>query len=384
MHQEINSRRDIAIDATRGLAMLLVFIAHFGWILSKKGGSTNLLFLTTNIGLFASPIFMMLSGCMLGYYYQRKKDDVPGFQRKFIDRGFFLLTIGHFLIMLAHVRLSGNIADAFRWGFITDAIGVSMICGALLVPVISAARRLVLGVVLFAAASILSIFWWPASPFGIFMKETLIGSSIAEYYVYNFPLMPWFALYIAGSGLGERISVYARDGKKKEIGSLLRGALLCLLLFLAVKLIMKLLVLQGYISTNDMLYIFLAKQSQKLPPTIGYFLYHGSIGVMILLTFMQYRDNDMVKKMLQALAFIGQASLAVFIVQYYVYYTIFYSIHAGDAVYWVAPLYFILSVALLWWFSIVWVRLGWNKYLSVLYPITCLQHNGTVGFRKPK
>jgi len=92
----------------------------------------------------------------------------------------------------------------------------------------------------------------------------------------------------------------------------------------------------------------------------------------------------MVKKMLQALAFIGQASLAVFIVQYYVYYTIFYSIHAGDAVYWVAPLYFVLSVGFLWWFSIVWVRLGWNKYLSVLYPIACLQHYGTVGFRKPK
>ncbi len=384
MQKEINSQRDIAIDATRGLAMLLVFIAHFGWILSKKGGSTKLLYLTTNIGLFASPLFMILSGCMLGYYYQKKKDDVVNFQKKFIDRGFFLLTIGHFLIMLAHLQLSGTLAKAFRWGFITDAIGVSMICGALLVPVMPATRRLVLGFVLYAMASILSIVWWPASPFGIFIKETLIGSSIGHYYIYNFPFMQWFALYIAGSYLGERISVYTRDRKENEIGDIVRLAVLCLLLFLAVKVIMKLLVLLGSISENGMLYIFITKQSQKLPPSIGYFLYHGCTGIMMLLLFMKYRENEKVKKVLQVMAFIGQASLAVFIVQYYIYYTVFFSIHTGDAIYWVAPLYLIVSVAFLWWFARMWVRLGWNKYLSVLYPIMLLQQSSTVWVRKPK
>jgi hypothetical protein len=70
---------------------------------------------------------MIMSGVMLGYLHRSNANKFQRIQTKLIDRGLFLLTIGHVLIALAHSGVAGGILEAFNWGFITDAIGVSII-----------------------------------------------------------------------------------------------------------------------------------------------------------------------------------------------------------------------------------------------------------------
>ena len=107
-------RRLQFIDASRGLAMLFVFVSHFayGFFDAELGGARETL---TAMGMVASPAFVILSGLMLGFVYRSAPSRFGDLRRKFIDRGLFLLTIGHVLILCAHLPLGrGLCGDSSR------------------------------------------------------------------------------------------------------------------------------------------------------------------------------------------------------------------------------------------------------------------------------
>ena len=122
-------RRDgriLTIDGARGVAMILVFVAHFSdayYGLSSPVRHGLLTFVTR----VASPAFVWISGIMLGILYHRHREHFERTRNRLIDRGLFLILVGHPLIAGAHFP------NGLRIVFITDTIGVAVIVGALLI-----------------------------------------------------------------------------------------------------------------------------------------------------------------------------------------------------------------------------------------------------------
>ena len=88
------SGRIVAIDASRGAAMLFVFLAHFSFVY-LMGPAPGQMELVAKASLIACPMFMIISGVTLGYLYRANANQFQRIQTKLIDRGLFLLTIGH-------------------------------------------------------------------------------------------------------------------------------------------------------------------------------------------------------------------------------------------------------------------------------------------------
>src|SRR4051812_38573057 len=104
------------LDASRGVAMLLVFLSHFAQGYFGETSTGRVPRVLWRVGLVASPTFVIISGTLLGFLYAQSRDDFGPVQSKLIDRGLFLLTLGHVLILGALVPY-GHTA---RWLFITD------------------------------------------------------------------------------------------------------------------------------------------------------------------------------------------------------------------------------------------------------------------------
>src|SRR5206468_3469031 len=98
------------------------------------------------IGRIASPTFVMISGLLLGFLYRTTRP-FAATRTKFIDRGLFLLTVGH-LLLCGALRPH---ADLARW-LMLDVMGIALITGATLIPGIGRPLRLVLSAVVYTGS----------------------------------------------------------------------------------------------------------------------------------------------------------------------------------------------------------------------------------------
>src|SRR4030095_264888 len=132
-----------AIDATRGIAMLFVCTSHFGWAyLGRLPGHEFEGALLEYVALIASPTFVTISGLLLVFLAKPRPHDSAALRAKLVDRGLFMLTIGHGLIALAHAPMAGGIGPALEWGFITDVIAVGLLIGPALIEHVRPGGRL--------------------------------------------------------------------------------------------------------------------------------------------------------------------------------------------------------------------------------------------------
>ena len=128
--------------------MLLVFLSHFAQVFfgeTSRGRIPNMFW---RVGLMASPTFVIISGTLLGFLYAQSAEEFGPVQSNLIDRGLFLVTVGHALILGALLQY-GHTA---RWLFMTDAIGISLIVGSLFVRRIGPSGRVVLGMMVYATS----------------------------------------------------------------------------------------------------------------------------------------------------------------------------------------------------------------------------------------
>src|SRR5438067_11359234 len=93
------------IDATRGAAMFLVFVAHFADIFFLQTKAVVPVLMRA-AGMVASPTFAMLNGLLIGFLYRTAPERFDRLRIKLVDRGLFLLTIGHIVIVGAHRAIS--------------------------------------------------------------------------------------------------------------------------------------------------------------------------------------------------------------------------------------------------------------------------------------
>ncbi len=363
----MSQSRLVAIDATRGTAMLFVFLSHFTESYIRPTNKFELMLWLYRISMLASPAFMLMSGIVLGYLYETHKENFVAMKRKLIGRGLFLLTLGRLLIILAHIPIAGGFQQALRWGFITDAIGMSVIVGSLTIKYLRPSIRFFIGLGLFTLSWWLILTWFPDGKPLEAIKGLLFGPMEGyenKIYADVFPIVTWFSLYLFGTCIGSRLGILQiREEMLKATSFVGRVASA---LSLAAVIILALRILMGPFDSSK-LGLALSSQlyPQKLPPTALYFAFYGGMGLSILYGYLKFRENAFVTIISQVTRVFGEVSLFVFVVQYYVYFSVFVLLKLDYSVLW--PLYFAASVIIIYIPSRIWYSRGLNKYLTVPY-----------------
>jgi uncharacterized membrane protein len=368
---QAKSDRVQALDAARGIAMLLVCVAHFNTAYFERlPGREFEAEVLRDITLIASPTFITISGLLLGFLARTRPWGAAALRIKLMDRGLFMLTIGHVLIALAHAPLAGGIGPAFEWSFITDVIAVGVMIGPVLVDRVPPGRRLALAGGLYAFTWVVVATWRPESAGMQRAKEYLVGPShfidgIPRLVFDGFPLIPWLAVYVAATVLGENLGRRAAAGRGAEIiPRLARVAFGCVLTALLVKGVPLALKHAGLAPTSVLVWT-LGWPLQKQPPAPAYLGVYAGLGLMLLCGLLAIDARPSLRRVLAVPALLGRTSLIMFLAQFLLYFSIFVWWSPPYTPLW--PLLLLASLVVMVGVGVLWARFGRNDVFGVGY-----------------
>jgi hypothetical protein len=346
--------------------MLFVFLSHFTAAYFWPNGPFELASYLATASMIASPTFVIVSGMVIGFLAVTDPRGFPTLRIKLVDRGVFLLVIGHLLLVLTEGPTFAHFGHAYSTSFITDAIAVAIIVGPWLLTAFGSRSRIALAVALFA------FDWWAVvawHPTGLFLTVKIYAVGISNLAggvgAQVFPIVPWIAVYLAATVLGERIGSLYAQGMQKTAQQLL--ARVGLVSFLAGSVAYAIVAInrragaaQGNIGTNLVNFLSIY---QKFPPGIVYLLFFGGVGVVMLAVILEVDRRGMFPWGMNQLRHVGRASLFAFISEYALYRTFLARIDLPYTPWW--PALFVLSVIVLMWASREWDRRGANRFLTV-------------------
>jgi hypothetical protein len=341
------------MDAARGTAMLFVFLSHFVEVYFKRHQIP--LDLAYAIAMIASPAFISISGAIMGILYRTRGERFHQTRWRFIRRGLFLLTLGRVLILIAHIPLAGGWKEALRWGFMTDAIGLCILLGPIAMEALRGHQRALLGLAVYAFSWIVIMAWTPAGLVAGVVKEFLFGPFllVSPFFTDVFPLLPWLGLYLIGTSVGELLGNFLVEGKHEK---LMRTTLLTGLIALASSI-----ALLGFRTLQEKVLgvasievHLLLSPLQKLPPGPVYFLFYAGCTFLLLWALIRFQHILPVEKYSSIVEVLGRNSLFVFIIQYFVYFSLFAVVAFGPKFLW--PIYFVLSAMAIWAVAYLWER----------------------------
>jgi uncharacterized membrane protein len=352
------------LDAARGSAMFFVLLSHFGFTFFPDQAAP-LPTAMRLVGMVASPTFMTLSGLLLGFLYCTSPNNFADLRIKLADRGLFLLTAGHLILLASHAPLYTT-----RFLHITDTIGVCILIQPWMISRLRARDRLVIGTVLFVASWTLVECWRPAGPTAHLVKETLFGTLTAvNYYRFAFPVVPWFSLGLAATSLGDRLGVYYLRGDGDGMRRLLmRTATIALFAAVCGKVICMALLNLFPGSALLMAVRTLSSPLQKQPPGLLYILFYGAIGLYLLSACMFLERTGRLRRPFVLVTMMGQTSLFVFLSHWFVYLIAIMGLRNHLPFVWAWPVYFIGSVVLVTSSAVAWHRRDYNRFITVGYP----------------
>lgn len=365
----VNEGRWRAIDAARGFAMLGVFVAHFG--AGIRADHPQVASVLRIMGMYASPLFVLTSGAMLGYLLAA----LPGERRermriRLVDRGIFLLTAGHLALSLAFYLRYGDARRALVEVHITDAIGFAILVGALIAHRWPPGARLAVAAVAHVVGLLLAFHWHPADWTGYALKVAIAGDvAIGTVGRSSFPLIGWLALYLLGSVLGERLVAARRSGNAVRFGAILVGAGLGAV---ATSLLLK----GAYYQSSPFvgsapavmspgwraLYIITSPVA-KYPPATAYFLAFGGLAIILLGCCLLTDGRRAFAPFHRWAAVMGQASFAVYVAQQYLLLVLLPTVRLQGPV--AIGLAFVGATISLWSFAFAWRRWVGNAVLTV-------------------
>lgn len=362
----VRKKRIEVIDAGRGAAMLFVFLSHFAEFYFGFHGKEKILEVVYNITMIASPSFMLISGTMLGYLYRSNPAGYSRIREKYIDRGMFLLLVAHLLILGIMLPYLHYVGHNYKILFITDTIGFSMILGSFLITRIQPLLRLLLSAGLYIISWVIVLELSEVRSHLSFWMEPLTGH-LPHLWFDSFPLLPWFALFFAGTVLGEKISVYFHKNTPQRIEkllirlSLLMGGLFAFLFVLKW-------VLRKWGSDVDNGYLgALLFHAQKNPPGFSYLIFYGGAGIFMLYSLSIAIRKHIFSEAIDFLRLIGRNSLFVFIIQYFFLISLNVLVKPCWSLFW--PLLFAAEVTYIVLLTKIWDSRGYNQLLTVLHPV---------------
>jgi uncharacterized membrane protein len=352
------------LDAARGVSMFFVLLSHFAGVYfiepEQEAWRSGLI----RIGMIATPTFMILSGMVLGVQYDAARAGFARIQARFIDRGLFLLLLGHVAISLALQRVEQGAFVVYT----TDIIGAAMILGALLVPKLGGRSRLYFSLTAYAASWLAVYFWHPApgGSTGETIKELMFGSlRPTALPAQSFPVVPWLAVYAAGSVLGERLSALVRSGAMRRLaGELTVLGVAGVVAMAGIKLAalaLGLSPLRGAVTSA------LLRVGQKSPPAPLYLLFYCGIGMLLIGVCFVAENRGWFRRAFRCAVVCGEASLFLFLAHFYLFWIGLYRLdHGGPGR---GLVYFALSMTLLVTAARIWQRRHYNRLFTVRYEI---------------
>src|SRR5438105_13904726 len=168
-------RRLDSIDAVRGTAMLFVFLAHFTGIYLWRTGARELASYLSLVSMIASPTFVAVSGMLVGFFSATNPQGFQELRIKLLDRGLFLLILGHLLLAITVTPASTTFAAAYRTSFITDAIALSIVIAPSLLKLFGLWSRSAFALSLFVLNWLAIIEWHPLGVGLLFLKRYFVG-----------------------------------------------------------------------------------------------------------------------------------------------------------------------------------------------------------------
>jgi hypothetical protein len=342
------SERIAPVDAARGAAMIAVCVSHINQHFADSAPQLQGLLIAAS--RFATPTFLLLSGFVIGHLLRTSARDVA---LMLIDRGLFLLLIGHLLLGLALVPEMGLTQWLFGRTTIIDAIAVALFAAVLLRRA-GAARLLTIG----AALYLLS---W-----GVAMAHDAALLGIEPPII-----VPYIGVFLMGMALSvlfeqplcaRHYGVIAR--RLTWVGS--TAVVLVALGFVA-----------WQVSTDQFSWVMRDPQAAdalfetlnplgKRPPSPAYLLFYGGIGLLLLAKLFDGRPAWLVQPVMQAAAVIGRASLMSYIVQDWLFFLLPKMLGYDEVIsvpFWLA--YVTISVLFLYAWALKWNHLGGNRFFTV-------------------
>jgi uncharacterized membrane protein len=360
----IRNQRLLALDAARGIAMLFVCIAHFGWGYLEGAGYNHAAVIVTLAGEVATPTFIAISGILLGQLYgagPSPKPTWPATRLKLIDRSIFLLTIGHALIVLAHQPT--GFGRGVKVVFVTDVVAIAALAGAFLMPRFTERSRLALSLGLLLAGDLLA-GWDGRQP--VSLARELLGGTVGPHLLdYSFPFLQWTGVYLAATLVGQRLAKsHGTDSQHSVERRLLRFGASSMLLAILMKALFNIMRAAHEIPGGGTLALLseLTTPWQKLPPGPVFLLFQGGLGVVLVGCCMLGEHRPAARVLLVHFAVIGRNSLSVFIAQYALFKSM-QALHLPPFAAW--PLLFLAAIASLRAFAIWWDLHDGSRWLTV-------------------
>ena len=310
--------RVVAIDAVRGAAMLFVGISHTRYYVGADHGFALLL---RWIGYLAAPAFLLVSGIACGYQFSKStsRETVA----RIIDRGLFVLVVGHLLVCASlWYEVTGNV---FQHIVITDTIGLC-ICLSPLVRHLSARRLITEGLALFLVTCLVASSWEPSSPPGKLIGALLFSIDGDDLRARGWvtPTLAYFAFFLIGMGIGRLIGDRSVD-EKASAPALANRLLVVGTIAAGVGVFVNVL---GHLAKPAMLHAIAAGEQwvgvlstfmdarQQMPPTPAYALFYCGISMAVLGGLMWMLPREPARLLtgpVQVAAVIGRASFISYV-----------------------------------------------------------------------
>ena len=348
--------------------MLFVCLAHFTnsyfFLNGEEGIGRNLVV----IGMIASPTFVTMSGLVAGFLGITRKSSFVHLRRKLIDRGLFLLLVGHLVLSLSGLIAGQRFLYAYRIGYITDAIGFAILIGPWLVATFSGRARLLLAATVFILDWLAVLLWTPGEGIPSLVKAYIVGvvgPGQWELTAGDFAAIPWTAVYLIGTVIGTTVgSYYVSDRRKAAHLMLAKLGTVSILAALVTK--VSLVILKrfapAFAEGHQTLLHFLSFY-QKFPPGPVYLCFFGGAGMLLVAAILEASRREIQPFLLDQLRQVGLASFFVYIVQFYIYVIVEHALHLPYTPFW--PLIFVLSIVLIALAATLWNRKAGNQYLTV-------------------
>jgi uncharacterized membrane protein len=372
-HGMEEKERLLPVDAVRGLAMIFIGVSHISFYLIDD--SATLASYLRALGYVATPNFLLMSGLACGY--QLAASPTTATALRILDRGLFVFLVGHLLVAgsLVYTVPPGT---AFEHIVITDSIGV-LLCMAPLLKHASAQRLLWIGAAVYLAATSVALYWQPTSPAQVLLGALLLSINDGGMPDIGWvsPTLPYMGIFLFGVGLGKLINQCRRDGRFELLSvRLARVGAIAVVLAVAVNVgrhFVKPFLMSHWAAKNwaDVL-LTTMNIRHDMPPTLGYGLFYGGIGVAMVgsLGLLSQREPvSVLVRLVRLAAVIGRASFVSYVVQQWI--IDFVPLWLGfDS--WLtpatAPLYLAINTVAIYWVAVLWSANKANRFMTFGLP----------------
>jgi uncharacterized membrane protein len=351
------------IDAARGIAMVLVCLSHIRYRFEDIPAVYALL---TNVTRIATPTFLLLSGFIATHVLSGARS---GARIAVIDRGLFVLITGHLLLNLDQLAQVHWADWLFARVTVTDAIGISLVIGAL-------CARLPVRVLLLCGLT-LALVAWPIAITASTESETLRYLLIALFDIRNdhsslvdAAVAPYLGLFLIGMALSKRWQHLIADRNYDALARKLfvTGAMTVIAVFATAVLWMML--KHGLIGLIGSQHTALLQQAltptRKLPPSPAYLAFYSGAALLLAAACLARRPRAIMEPIVTWAATLGRTSLMCFVAQDWLLLTIPRMLgldRVGGPAFWVS--YFLFAIVVLYQLARHWDARGANRFLTI-------------------